>query len=110
MKASQFTALEFTALAKFLGGNASVLVTSIKAFVAHPDAEKQAAVPIFAKPVLALIDALIAFSSADKFVGTFTAPFHGLSHDSPPWPRGLGSGLAAAPSDTRAAPYPCRLA
>lgn len=67
---SPMEASQYTALAKSLGGNASILVTSIKAFVASPDPEQQAAVPIFAKPVLALIDALIAFSSSDKFVGT----------------------------------------
>lgn len=69
LKDSPLEAAQFSAVAKSLAANASILVTSIKVFVASPNQESQASVATFAKPILALVDALIELSSLDKFVG-----------------------------------------
>jgi len=60
----------FLAAANSLSGNAAVLVASIKAFASSPSKEARTNAHLFAKPTLASLEALIAFSANEKFLGT----------------------------------------
>eukprot|EP00035_Acanthoeca_spectabilis_P022830 m.446043 g.446043 ORF g.446043 m.446043 type:complete len:349 (+) comp19304_c0_seq1:265-1311(+) len=59
----------FTAAANALSGNAAVLVAAIKAFAANPSKEARTNAHLFTRPTIASLDALISFSTNEKFIG-----------------------------------------
>eukprot|EP00041_Stephanoeca_diplocostata_P004048 m.40463 g.40463 ORF g.40463 m.40463 type:complete len:344 (+) comp14820_c0_seq2:118-1149(+) len=60
-----------SSIANTLSGNATVLVSVIKAFVATPTNDLRENAAIFAKPVIATIDAIIEFAASDaSFTGS----------------------------------------